>query len=58
MLVDDNGNDLYVLQDILDDEYPEKDDAVNTPIVTVKDEVLSDLLALIHKLGCPSILSN
>ena len=53
MLVDDNGNDLYVLQDILDDEYPEEDDDVNMPIVTVEDEVLSDLLALIHKLGCP-----
>ncbi len=53
VLVDDNGNDLYVLQDILDDEYPEEDDNVNMPIVTVEDEVLSDLLALIHKLGCP-----
>ncbi len=53
MLVDGNGNDLYVLQDILDDEYPEEDDDVNMPIVTVEDEVLLDLLALIHKLGCP-----
>ncbi len=53
VLVDDNGNDLYILQDILDDEYPEEDDDVNMPIFTVEDEVLSDLLAFIHKLGCP-----
>ena len=52
LLVDDSKNDLYVMQDILEDEYLDKEDAVNKPIVTVKDEVLSNLLVFIHKMGC------